>query len=107
MLKTMNDNKKKENLMMKKDLLKGLSKEQIERVNACRSQEELLALAREQGIELTDEQLDAINGGACGSNKLSCPKCGYNYYAQNAPNRYACLKCGACFYEENGQTYLV
>ena len=50
---------------MKEELLKGLSEEQIAKVKACKNQEELLALAKEEGIELTDEQLEAVNGGAC------------------------------------------
>jgi hypothetical protein len=34
---------------MKKELLKGLSKEQIEKVKACKNHEELLALAKAEG----------------------------------------------------------
>ena len=52
---------------MKKELLKGLSEEQIAKVKACSNHEELLALAKEEGIELTDEQLNAISGGGCGT----------------------------------------
>ena len=52
---------------MKKELLKGLSKEQIAKVKACKSQEELLKLSKEEGVELTDEQLAAISGGVCSS----------------------------------------
>ena len=36
---------------MKEELLKGLTKEQIVKVKACKSQEEILALAKEEGIE--------------------------------------------------------
>ena len=51
---------------MKKELLKGLTKEQIAKVKACKNQEELLKLAKAEGVELTDEQLTAISGGgAC------------------------------------------
>ena len=50
---------------MKNELLKGLSEEQIAKVKACKNQEELLKLAKEEGIELNEEQLEAINGGAC------------------------------------------
>ena len=50
---------------MKKDLLKGLTEEQIAKVRACKNSEELLALAKAEGVELTDEQLAAISGGAC------------------------------------------
>ena len=34
-----------------------------ERAKSCKSTEELLALAKEVGIDLTDEQLEAIAGG--------------------------------------------
>ena len=50
---------------MKEELLKGLSEEQISKVKACKNNEELLALAKQEGIELTDEQLEAVSGGAC------------------------------------------
>lgn len=35
----------------------------MEKAKACKSNEELVALARDEGIELTREQLDAISGG--------------------------------------------
>lgn len=50
---------------MKKELLNGLSEEQIAKVKNCKSSSELLAYAKQEGIELTSEQLEAINGGAC------------------------------------------
>ena len=34
-----------------------------ERALACKSPEELLSLAKEEGYELSDEDLDAVNGG--------------------------------------------
>ena len=40
--------------MNKEELLRGLTKEQIEKLNKCSSSEEILALAQEEGIELTD-----------------------------------------------------
>ena len=50
---------------MKEELLKGLTEEQIKKIKECKNTEEVLALAKEEGIELTDEQLEAISGGAC------------------------------------------
>ena len=50
---------------MREDLLKGLSPEQIEKVKDCKSSEELLQLARDEGVQLTDEQLNAVSGGFC------------------------------------------
>ena len=65
---------------MKKELLKGLTDEQSSRVKACKSHEELLALAKEEGVELTDEQLNSISGGGliC-STSNNCPQCGAGY----------------------------
>ena len=41
---------------MRKDLLKGLSEEQIQKASRCENPEELLALAKKEGVELaTDE----------------------------------------------------
>ena len=52
---------------MKKELLKGLSEEQIAKVKACENKGDLLQLAKDEGVELTDEQLQAVSGGACSS----------------------------------------
>ena len=41
-----------------------LTPEQMEKARACKSPEELVELANSEGIELTDEQLNAIAGGA-------------------------------------------
>ena len=54
---------------MKEALLNGLTKEQIAKVKSCKSSEELLALAKAEGVELSDEQLRAVNGGACSSSE--------------------------------------
>ena len=90
--------------MMKRDLLKGLTKEQIEKVKSCNSQEELLALAKEEGIELNDEQLTAISGGGlCVSTPtFTCPKCGstnVSAYNLTGPARVWFCTCKDCKYE--------
>ena len=41
----------------------GLSDEMRAKVKSCKSSEELISLAKTEGIELTNEQLDAISGG--------------------------------------------
>ena len=62
---------------MKQELLKGLTEEQIAKVKACKNQEEMLKLAKEEGIQLTDEQLEAVSGGFCSMHSpLQCPNCG-------------------------------
>lgn len=95
---------------MKEDLLKGLSEEQIAKVKACKNQEELLAVAKEEGIELTEEQLEAVSGGACtatpakptvcpycGSERISCTEA-HNANKSGCPLEYyscQCKKCGS------------
>ena len=61
---------------MKKELLKGLTEEQVAKVKACKSHNELLSLVKEEGVELNEEQLAAVNGG-CGvpTSPGRCPKC--------------------------------
>ena len=59
---------------MKEELLKGLTEEQIEKLRNCKDAKEALELAREEGIELSEEQLDAVSGGAC-VEAVICPIC--------------------------------
>ena len=40
-----------------------LTAQQQEQLNGCTTAEELLALAKSEGVELTDDQLDAVSGG--------------------------------------------
>ena len=87
---------------MKKELLKGLTKAQIEKVKECKTHEELLALAKAEGIELTNEQLATISGGGVCSvvsdvgdylNPYDCPNCGSNDVKDDGRN-HRCNKCG-------------
>ena len=84
---------------MNKELLKGLTEEQIAKIKACKNQEELLALAKAEGIELNDEQLAAVNGGGCFSS-FKCPHCGSKDYKKLAVydasgcSTYKCNQCG-------------
>ena len=60
---------------MRKELLKGLTEEQIKKVEACKSSEEVLNLAKAEGVQLNEEQLAAVSGGGCSSTR-KCPMCG-------------------------------
>lgn len=40
-----------------------LTQQQMEKARACKSTDELVGLAKSEGIELSDEQLDSIAGG--------------------------------------------
>jgi predicted RNA-binding Zn-ribbon protein involved in translation (DUF1610 family) len=91
---------------MKKELLEGLTKKQIEKAKACKSTEELLKLAKEEGVELSAEQLEAVSGGGCSSTSViyvaKCPKCGStrteDYYKDG--NTVRCKDCGYAWDEE-------
>ena len=90
---------------MRQELLKGLTEEQIAKIEACKSQEEMLALAKEEGIELTDEQLEAISGGGTCTRPTAqpayCRQCGWTDYCDiignggNSDYKYT-LKCRHC-----------
>ena len=65
---------------MRKELLKGLTEEQIKKVEMCKNYEEIIALAKAEGFELNDEQLEAVSGGGCfKKSKVKCPNCGADY----------------------------
>jgi hypothetical protein len=92
----------KECFNMREELLKGLTEEQIARVKNCKNSDELLALAKAEGIELTDEQLTAISGGGVCSvvsnigdaiNQSDCPMCGCNDVTVK-DNWARCKGCG-------------
>ena len=87
---------------MKEELLKGLNEEQIATMRECKNTEEILMVAKEEGIELTDEQLEAVSGGACTKETLHCPKCGSTNLIKRAIGfahrvsgyRITCNDCG-------------
>ena len=88
---------------MRKELLKGLTEEQIEKASKCKNSKELLAAAKKEGIELSEEQLKAVNGGGCTATpKVStCSSCGAQVtgeFFETTPGdgRYVfkCTNCG-------------
>ena len=85
---------------MKEELLKGLTEEQIEKIKACKSQEELLALAKKEGIELNNEQLEAVCGGC--NTTPRCPSCNSSNVKRVMEKghwtyEYRCNDCGNVF----------
>lgn len=58
--------------------LNELTPEQIERARACKTAEDLVKLAEEEGYELSDDELSAIAGG--GVDEWGCwtYDCGFN-----------------------------
>ena len=91
---------------MKAELLKGLTEEQIAKVKACKTTEEILAVAKEESIELTDDQLEAVSGGCDGTTtklrkgKDLCPNChssNINEHWIAGRHSYYCNMCGKEF----------
>ena len=79
---------------MKEELFKGLNEEQIVKIKSCKNAEEMLTLAKNEGIELTDEQLEAVSGGGC-TCWDSCPKCHGSWTNYVDFGSYKkCLECG-------------
>ena len=98
-----------------------LTQEQLTKAKAAKSVEELLALAKENGLELTeeeaknyfeqwhkegelaDEELNNVAGGACYSSGVWGPN-GYQKYAVVSPLSHAeeCRQNGVIVYREDG-----
>lgn len=93
---------------MKDELLKGLSEEQIEKAKSCKSSEELLKLAEKEDVQLSEEQLDAVNGG-CGKSKeeyeienMQCPECLNRYCMEKVSDAwYRCKYCNKITVNKN------
>ena len=91
---------------MKKELLKGLTEEQIKKVEACKSADEIINLAKSEGVELTDEQLEVVSGGGC-FYTIKCIKCGsdnlsdeYKEINHKEYRKFKCNNCGHKWREE-------
>ncbi len=91
-------------LTVRKELLKGLTEEQIKKIETCKDSNEILKLAKEEGIALNDEQLEAVAGGCSDvGNARKCPECGadnaklekdYDTNPGKLLLQYTCKKCG-------------
>lgn len=93
---------------MREELLQSLTPEQRGKARACRSYEELLALAKEEGVELTIDQLEAVAGGNCDTAPKTgapysgprCPQCGNTNVTVSWNSRtsestlHTCNNCG-------------
>ena len=91
---------------MRKELLKGLTDEQIKKVEAAKSAEEILALAKAEGVELNEEQLEAVSGGGCMEPAMpKCKSCGEKNNQETVAgpdslgrHKYKCGKCGTTYW---------
>jgi len=84
---------------MREELLKGLTEEQIAKVKECKTSEEILALAKEEGVTLSDEQLAAVSGGGLCRSNNKCPKCGSEHITDTQTIHYIEIKCKDCGYK--------
>ena len=88
---------------MKEELLKGLTEEQVAKIKACKNQEEMLAVAKNEGVELNEDQLEAVSGGCCTKEPHECPACGSSdldplyHNDDGSRSRYRCMNCGSVF----------
>lgn len=86
--------------------IKDLTPEQQEKARACNSADELIDLAKSEGVELTDEQLNQVAGGDW-TRTTSCPHCNSENISptgQTDPKKgsvYKCNNCGATLYAYN------
>ncbi len=92
---------------MREELLKGLTEEQIKKVKECKSSKEILALAKAEGVTLTEEQLEAVSGGMCSADEkpAKCPECGskdleFSHDPFAHAGIYICKECGNRFARE-------
>ena len=88
--------------------LNALTQEQWEKLQQCKTPEDILALAQAEGVELTDAELEQVTGGGEGYTERGpywgdgpeyvkwCPQCGKKYYYID-PDDPAdwCPHCGA------------
>ena len=76
--------------------LEDLNEGQGAKVAKCTSPEEVLELAKKEGYELSDDEIEQIVGGSAWDH-ARCPFCG-SYWRLHRVNRAQCLNCG---YEED------
>ncbi len=69
--------------------------------DGCTTSKEVLELAAAEGIELTEEQLKMVSGGAVWDNDSveGCPNCGSKKWGQSGKPRI--YQCYDCLYEWN------
>lgn len=77
--------------------LNDLSPEQQNKAKECKSPADILALAKDEGYELTDDELDQISGGSWMGNVLRCPFCGSDKAEPQGMHSYRCSVCHQVF----------
>ena len=81
-----------------------ITEELKKRFAECKTPEENIALAKEIGYELTEEEIGKINGGEGLANffigEHKCPKCGSTSITVDRPDPLLTIcRCNECGYE--------
>ncbi len=75
-----------------------LTPEQQASFKTCSTPEEILELAKKEGLELSEDQLDQISAGGMWDSSLKCPQCGSTEFGLDHTGTvnmvYVCKKCG-------------
>lgn len=85
--------------MIKGELLKGLTYEQVYKLVRCKNPQEVLDVEKQEEICLTDEQFSVASTGDLYKSS-NCPKCGNkstDLYSIGTDYLYVCPKCGKVF----------
>ena len=84
--------------------LDNLTPEQIEKAKTIETPEELAKFAKENGIELTDEQMEKVAGGSVWDDtqikQVTCPRCGKSTTWSGSDTPTVCPHCGRRFFWE-------
>lgn len=75
--------------------LEDLTPQQRAKLDGCENPEEILALARTEGVELSDAELEAVSGGGWFADAPQCPYCGAKS-TRPAGGTGASTICGEC-----------
>ena len=80
---------------------KDMSPEIQEKIKACQTPEEVLELAKEEGYELAEEELEQISGGISWStSEYKCPNCANGMLKkQTQPDGSELYVCNSCDYK--------
>lgn len=73
-----------------------LTDERKTKVAACKTPAEILAFAKDEGIELTDEQVEQVAGGdGWSGGEIKCPYCGSTNVIDviGTTGEYSCYDC--------------
>ena len=79
------------------------------KLSGASSAEELVALAKEGGVKLSDDELDQVSGGGwlggvegAPSVTPTCPRCGSTTVGYSSDGSSPEWRCGLCGYEWDG-----